>query len=150
PSSARGRWPFRLAAFAALALVAILSVSLSRYEEFTMGFLAGCAGILVALKYRGIGLPWLIARLPHGRRQALRIAFGNLTRPGTQAINVIIALGLGLTLLATVTLTEASVRAEVADQLPDRAPSFFFVDITKEQIAEFTDIVTSAPSASDF
>lgn len=150
PSSARGRWPFRLAAFAALALVAILSVSLSRYEEFTMGFLAGCAGILVALKYCGIGLQWLIARIPHGRRQALRIAFGNLTRPGTQAINVIIALGLGLTLLATVTLTEASVRAEVADQLPDRAPSFFFVDITKEQIAEFTDIVTSAPSASDF
>jgi len=150
PSSARGRWPYRLAAFTALAAVAILSVSLSRYEEFTIGFLTGCAGILIALKYSGIALQWLIARIPHGQIQTLRIAFGNLTRPGTQSTNVIIALGLGLTLLATVTLTEASVRAEVADQLPDRAPSFFFVDIQKDQIEAFTEIVTAAPSATEF
>jgi len=150
PSSARGRWPYRVAAFASLCLVVILSVTLSRYEEFTLGFIAGCGGILVALRYAGIALQWLIARIPHGQRQTLRIAFGNLTRPGTQAINVIVALGLGLTLLATVTLTEAGVRAEVADQLPDRAPSFFFVDITKEQIDAFREVVHSAPSAADF
>jgi putative ABC transport system permease protein len=150
PSSVRGRWPYRLAAFASLILVALLAISLSRYEEFTIGFLAGAAGILVALKYSGRALQWLIARIPHGRRQTLRIAFGNLTRPGTQTINVIVALGLGLTLLATITLTEASVRAEVADQLPDRAPSFFFVDIQKDQLEEFTAIVTSPASASDF
>ncbi len=150
PSSAHGRWPYRFAAFGALAAVAILSVNLSRYEEFTMGFLAGCAGILIALKYAGLALQWLIARVPHGRRQVLRIALGNLTRPGTQSTNVIVALGLGLTLLATVALTEASVRSEVAEQLPERAPSFFFVDIQKDQIEEFTEIVAGAPSAVEF
>ncbi|MEE8438923.1 MAG: FtsX-like permease family protein [Micropepsaceae bacterium] len=150
PSSTHGRWPYRLAAFGALAAVAILSVNLSRYEEFTIGFLAGCAGILVALKYSGLALQWLIARTPHGHRQILRIAFANLTRPGTQSTNVIVALGLGLTLLATVALTEASVRSEVAEQLPDRAPSFFFVDIQKDQIEAFTEIVAGAPSAIEF
>nr|TFG54525.1 MAG: FtsX-like permease family protein [Hyphomicrobiales bacterium] len=150
PSASCGRWPFRLAAFGALAAVAILSISLSRYVEFTAGFLAGSAGVLVALRYSALALQWVIARIPHGRMQTLRIAFGNLTRPGSQSTNVIVALGLGLTLLATVTLTEASVRSEVADQLPDRAPSFFFVDIQKDQIEEFTGIVNGTPSAAEF
>jgi putative ABC transport system permease protein len=150
PSVAHGRWPYRLAAFVALAAVAILSVNLSRYEEFTMGFLLGCAGILIALKYSGLALQWLVARIPHGGWQTLRIAFGNLTRPGTQSTNVIIALGLGLTLLATVALTEASVRSEVAGQLPDRAPSFFFVDIQKDQVEAFTELILGVPSAEEF
>jgi putative ABC transport system permease protein len=150
PSARHGRWPYRLAALASFAAVVVVSVSLSRYQEFTLGFLAGCAGILVALKYIGVALKWLVARLPHGNVQVLRLAFANLTRPGSQSGNVIVALGLGLTLLATVTLTEASVRNEVAGQLPDRAPSFFFVDIQQDQIGPFTELVTAAPSAADF
>ncbi len=150
PSKTRGRWPYRLAALASLAAVVILSVSLSRYEEFTLGFLAGCAGILVALKYLGLVLRWLVGKLPTGGAQTLRLAFSSIARPGSQSGNVIIALGLGLTLLATVALTEASVRAEVAGQLPERAPSFFFVDIQQDQIDAFTEMVTSVPSAMEF
>ena len=150
PANAHGRWPYRIAAAAALAAIAALAVGFSRYTEFTISFLAGSAGVLIALRFAGLGLKWLIARVPSGRSQVLRLAFSNLTRPGTQSVQVIVALGLGLTLLAAVVLTEASVQAEVADQLPERAPSFFFVDIQQDQIEEFTQIVAGAPSAADF
>jgi putative ABC transport system permease protein len=150
PSGAHGRWPYRFAALGALLAIVALAVALSRYTEFTLGFLAGSAVILVLLRYAGLGLRWAIARLPRSQSQVLRLAFSGLTRPGTQSVQVIIALGLGLSLLATVTLVEASVRAEVEDQLPDQAPSFFFVDIQKADIDAFTRMVTETPSAEDF
>jgi putative ABC transport system permease protein len=150
PSSKHGRWPYRIAALAALLAITGLAVTLSRYTEFTLGFLLGSAAVLVLLRYAGLALKWAIARLPRARSQVLRLAFSGLTRPGSQSVQVIVALGLGLSLLATVTLVEASVRAEVADQLPDRAPSFFFVDIQKPDIDAFRTLVTETPTATEF
>jgi putative ABC transport system permease protein len=80
----------------------------------------------------------------------MRLGLSNLTRPGTPATAVIVALGLGLTLLATVALTRGTVNAEVADELPSRVPSFFFLDIQQNEIAPFQKLVESFPSASDF
>ena len=65
-------------------------------------------------------------------------------------MNVIVALGLGLTLLATVALIQASVQAQVKDQLPERAPTFFFVDIQQNQYPAFEKMVAGFPTASDF
>ena len=45
---------------------------------------------------------------------------------------------------------QASVEAQVEDQLPSRAPSFFFVDIQQNQIEAFTKLVSGFPTAADF
>jgi putative ABC transport system permease protein len=79
-----------------------------------------------------------------------RLALANLIRPGAPSTSIMVALGLGLTLLATVALLDASVRAEVEDQLPERAPSFFFADIQKEQVEPFKAEIERFNSASDF
>ena len=150
PASAHGRWPYRLGALAALVAVAVLSVALSNYPYFNLSFLGGSAAVLLLLRGAGLGLKWLIGKIPYRSNQVLRLAFANLTRPGTQSVNVIVALGLGLTLLATVTLIESSVQAQVQDQLPDRAPSFFFVDIQQNEINAFTKMVAGTPTATDF
>ena len=73
-----------------------------------------------------------------------------LVRPGTPASGIMVALGFGLTLLATVALLEASVEAQVENQLPAHVPSFFFVDVQKDQIDDFTKSVQGLPSAQDF
>ncbi len=150
PSSRHGTWPYRIAAGTALAAIVLLSVTLSRYTDFTLGFMGGSAAALVALHFIGVGLKGLITRLPNGGLQILRLAFGNLTRPGAQSVQVIVALGLGLSLLAVVTLTEASVQSEIADQLPDRAPTFFFVDVQKADVDAFSKMVTDTPTAAEF
>jgi putative ABC transport system permease protein len=91
-----------------------------------------------------------LARLPRAKSQTLRLALANLTRPGTPTASIIVALGLGLTLLATVVLMQASVEAQIADQLPARAPSFFFVDIQQNQIDDFRKLVSGFPGSEDF
>jgi putative ABC transport system permease protein len=49
--------------------------------------------------------------LPRPRQPNLRLALANLTRPGASTSSVVVALGLGLTLLATVTLLDRTISA---------------------------------------
>jgi putative ABC transport system permease protein len=150
PSSKHGRWPYRAAAIAAFAAIAALSILLSPYPLFSLGFLGGTAGVLLVLRLAAWILRRGLARLPRQHSQTTRLALANLTRPGRPTASVIVALGLGLTLLATVVLMQASVEAQVEDQLPARAPSFFFVDIQQNQIDAFAKLVSGFPTAADF
>jgi putative ABC transport system permease protein len=150
PSHARARLAYRIAGLAIFAAIAALSVVLSPYPEFNLGFLAGMAVVLVFLRAAGGLIRTAIARLPRQRSQVARLALANLVRPGAPSTSIMVALGLGLTLLSTVALLDASVRAEVEDQLPERAPTFFFVDIQKDQVDAFTKEVEQFKSAADF
>src|SRR5262249_17824156 len=55
-----------------------------------------------------------------------------------------------LTLLATVTLLSVTINAQVAAALPERAPSFFFVDIQPDEAEKFDRTVTRFSSASEY
>jgi putative ABC transport system permease protein len=150
PSSRQGRWPYRVASIAAFAIIAVLSVLLSPYPWFNLVFLGGIVAVLAVLRLVAFGLRRGLQRLPRAKSQTLRLALGNLTRPGTPVTSIIVALGLGLTLLSAVVLMQASVEAQIEDQLPSRAPSFFFVDIQENQIDAFTKLVSGFPSSADF
>ena len=117
---------------------------------FAAEFLGGAAAVLVLLRLLAEGLTRGLRRVPHPRSPLLRLALGDLTRPGAATGGVITALGLGLTLLATVTLLDRSITSEVNQALPARAPSFFFVDIQPDQMAAFDQTITSFKSASDY
>ena len=78
-----------------------------------------------------------LRRLPRPRRPGLRLALANLARPGAATTGVIMALGLGLTLLATVTLLDRTISAQVEGACRARAPSFYFVDIQPDEAAAF-------------
>ena len=150
PSSRQGRWPYRLTAAGAFAAIAALSVLLSPYPWFNLAFLGGTIGVLIVLRLIALGVRWGIARVPRRRSQSLRLALANLTRPGTPAAGIIVALGLGLTLLSTVTLIQGTVEAQIEDQLPSRSPSFLFVDIQKDQADAFSKRVQSFGTNTDF
>src|SRR6202012_4072352 len=89
-------------------------------------------------------------RLPPARNITVRLAIANLARPGAATAGVITALGLGLTLLATVTLLGHTISAQVSEELPGSAPSFFFVDIQPDQTTQFDRIVSHVHSAQDY
>src|SRR6202000_964328 len=74
----------------------------------------------------------------------------NLTRPGAATSSVVVGLGLGLTLLATVTLLDGTISAQVKDSLPGTAPSFFFIDITPDDVPAFDATIRSFKSASEY
>jgi putative ABC transport system permease protein len=150
PAPARGRLVYRFAALAAFAMIAVLSMTLLPYPRFTFGFLAGALFVLAALRLAAFGLQRAFRSLPRPGSQILRLALANLIRPGAPTPGIIVALGLGLTLLATVTLIQGSTAAQIEDQLPGRVPSFVFLDIQENEIGALQKLVSTFPSAKNF
>ncbi|WP_323785096.1 ABC transporter permease [Thalassovita sp.] len=68
---------------------------------------------------------------------ALRWALAAIGGMRDEATPVVLSLGLGLTVLAAVGQIDGNLRGAIARDLPDKAPSFFFVDIQKDQIDGF-------------
>jgi putative ABC transport system permease protein len=150
PAKRRGRLPYLGLAAAAAALVILLALKVSPSLVFAAWFLASIAGGLVVLWLLARGLRLLLQRLPRPRWPILRLALANLTRPGAATAGVIVALGLGLTLLAAVTLLDRTISAQVKDSLPGNAPSFYFVDIQPDETAAFDRTIAGFHSAQDY
>ena len=55
---------------------------------------------------------------------------------------MVLSLGLGLTLLVTLSLIDRSLTRELTARLPDQAPSFFFLDIQGTEAQQFSDFLT--------
>jgi putative ABC transport system permease protein len=135
-------------AVAAAALVA-LTVATADDRRFALWFCAAAAGTLVLFRAGG----WLVTRLaalaPRLGGVAPRLALSNLHRPGNATSLLLVSLGLGLSTLAAVALIQGNVRAEILDQLPARAPSFFFIDIQNDELARFDSVLAAQPGVSD-
>jgi putative ABC transport system permease protein len=137
PTNARGRLPYLAAAACAAAIVIALALLVSPSPMFALWFLASIAGGLIVLRIAAAGLRFVLRRLPRPRNPGLRLALANLTRPGAATAGVIVALGLGLTLLTAVSLLDRTIAAQVKDNLPGKAPTFFFIDIQPDETASF-------------
>lgn len=133
-----------LAVGAALAAIVALAVGTAREPLFALGFVGAAAGLLVLL----VGLGWLVrrvaSRLPRPRRPLLRLALANLHRPGAATGALVVALGLGLTLFVTLAAIQTSITAEIARTVPQRAPSFFVLDVPRDGAARFRALVAAA------
>jgi len=150
PAKVEGQNLYRAVSAGAALLIAGLTLAVAPRPTFAAEFLVGAALALGLLRLLAEGLRRAISALPASRSPLLRLALSNLVRPGAATGGVITALGLGLTLLATVTLLSATINAQVAAALPARAPSFFFVDIQPDEAQGFDRTVTGFSSATDY
>lgn len=133
-------------AFAALAgLTLVLSPDL----WLAAGFSGGALLAFVLLRLTGWGLMWIARRVPRPRFVMARLALSNIYRPGTPTPAVILSLGLGLTLLAGIALTDANIRRIMRDEVPAEAPSFFFLSIQTDQVERFRKIVNESKGVSE-
>lgn len=83
-------------------------------------------------------------------RPALRFALGSIGARDGETTSVVLSLGLGLAVLAAVGQIDGNLRNAIADELPDRAPSYFFVDIQPDQIDGFRDRLDSDNQVSGY
>ncbi len=148
-------WPrgWYLAIIGGLAAVLIGgAVFLSGMAWLALSVAGGVLGALVVLALAAMGLMALARRLGHSRvvrgRAALRLALAAIGGPRSETMQVVLALGLGLSVLAAVGQIDANLRAAIARDLPARAPSFFFVDIQPDQINAFRQMMTDNPAVS--
>ncbi len=141
--------PMRYVWATALALVVLVGLALSTtaYLLVARWFIAGAAALLVAF--------WIVAklivagaaRLKRPQSPTWRLALSSLTRPGAPTAGVVVSIGTGLSVMVTVALLDTSLSRQIADHIPERAPSFFFIDIQPDQVRPFEDIVARTDGA---
>jgi Predicted ABC-type transport system involved in lysophospholipase L1 biosynthesis, permease component len=68
---------------------------------------------------------------------AVRYAVGNLARPGSQAASIMVAIGIGVMIIVTISLLERSLIRQIGESRPLDAPTFFFIDLQPDQKEAF-------------
>lgn len=131
------------------AAIIILAVGTAREPLFALAFVGAAAALLVLLLGLGQLIQRLSARLPTPRQPLLRLALANLHRPGSSTAALVVALGLGLTLFVTLAAIQTSITAEIRSTVPERAPSFFVLDIPRDQADAFRTQIRSADPQAD-
>ena len=131
-----------LAATILLALgLAALAVAGAPDRRVALWFIAGATGAFAIFRAAGAAVVLAAGQLRRPRRPILRLALANLHRPGAPTAQIVLSLGIGLTVLIAVALVEANLSREIETRLPAAAPAFFFIDIQPDQLAGFEEIV---------
>jgi putative ABC transport system permease protein len=143
--------PFAFAAGSVLCAVilVLMSIFLSQQPRIAAIALGAVAGTFVVFALLGLGYRWLAGKLPRPRRPELALALGNIAGPAGLTRTVTVSLGAGLTLLTAIAVTNASMTAELKDQMPQQAPSHFFVGINKNDYAGFERLIAEKAPGSE-
>lgn len=143
-------WPYLLATALLIATLLASAILFSGNLRLTLWTAGGIGGALASLA----SAAWLVQRVARvlrprlRRRPALSWALAAIGGPGTTAGPVMLSLGLGLTVLAAVGQIDGNLRRAIAADLPERAPSYFFVDMQKDQMPGFLERLESDPAVS--
>ncbi len=130
------------------ALVA-LTVAAADERRFALYFCLGAAATLLLFRAGGWALMRLAAWVPAPPFPWARLGLSNLHRPGAPTPLMLVSVGLGLSTLAAVALIEGNIRRQIMEQLPQDAPSFYFIDIQNDQMDAFRRIVAGVPGVHD-
>ncbi|MBB3976922.1 putative ABC transport system permease protein [Rhizobium azooxidifex] len=135
-------WPYIAGAGLFLAALGGLAVWTAYDRYIAVVFLGSIAFAFVVLRLVASLVTALARRAPRVNSPALRLAIGNIHRPGALTPSVVLSLGLGLALLVTLTLIDGNLRRELTSSLPERAPNFFFIDIQGNDLDGFRKVLT--------
>jgi putative ABC transport system permease protein len=132
-------------------LIAAALLIYASFEErrITSYFITGLAGSFVVLLGLASAIVKGAALLPKPRGAIWRYALSNIHRPGSAASSVILALGLGLSLFVTMTLTDRTISTELTSGIPKSAPAFFFLDVRNEEVEPFMELLRSEPGVGE-
>ncbi|MEI6642420.1 MAG: FtsX-like permease family protein [Novosphingobium sp.] len=132
PTGQRRRLPlWTLPVGLGLGGIAALAVLTSPQPWIAAGFLGGAAAVFALLALIGWGLAWGAARLPRPRGAILRMALGNLHRPGAQTAALVVALGFALSAFVLLAAVQSAIDANIAARVPERAPDYFVLDVPR-------------------
>jgi putative ABC transport system permease protein len=146
PVSGKPSKKFQLGTLSAASVLAGLAVSSAHDAKFALWFVISAIACLFMFWLVGLLISKIAGKIPAPRHPALRLGLRNLHRPGNATSNTLISLGLGLTVMISITLIEMNLRQGIANNLPDDAPAFFFLDIQKDQKDAFEKLLSEQPT----
>ena len=149
-TSSQRRWPRRpLIAFCAICLACLVALVILNAERpmLAVGFVVG-VGVAFLLFRVAAGAVMQAAALSVLRaHHIVRLGIANVARPGAPTVSVFISLGLGLSVLVMLAVTEANVTHQLTRTLPRIAPAFYFVDIQPDHVDPFKQSIAAVPGA---
>jgi putative ABC transport system permease protein len=140
----------RYVVFTALAVLVLagFAVLLAYDRRVAVIYVATAAAVFLLLRVIAALMMILASRAPRARATGLRMAVANIHRPSALTPTIVLSLGLGITLLVTVIEIDANLSRQFSNELPAKAPSFYFLDIPADQSQQFGNFLrTQAPSA---
>ncbi|MBN2759247.1 MAG: FtsX-like permease family protein [Rhodobacteraceae bacterium] len=147
------RLPYLLVIAALVVVLVLISAAFASVPVLAFATAGGVLGALAVLALAAFGVRALARRMARSRalrgKTALRMAMGAISNPREGAGAVILSLGLGLTVLAAVGQIDHNLRNAIATDLPERAPSYFFLDIQNTQLDGFLERLAQDPDVED-
>ncbi|WOH51076.1 ABC transporter permease [Bradyrhizobium sp. sBnM-33] len=125
----RPRWSYLALMAVVIALLVAVAIGLAYDKRVAAVFVVASVAVFALLRGVAAGLMALARRLPRSSITMLRLAIANIYRPGALTPSVVMSLGLGLAVLVTITQIDGNLRRQFLAALPERAPSFYFIDI---------------------
>src|SRR5579884_99588 len=107
--------------------------------------IAGIAAAICLLLSATAGGLSLIKRFGRPHALILRYGIGNLTRPGRQIVTVVLSIGIGVLILLTLLQVEKNLLFDLQQNVPEDAPSLFFIDLQPDQKESFEAIMAKWP-----
>jgi Predicted ABC-type transport system involved in lysophospholipase L1 biosynthesis, permease component len=133
----------------ALALLVLFAVLSSDMRWIAVYFCLGVAGVFALFTGIGVLVTKLARRVPRSSIPEVALAIGNLGAPGGLTRSIILSLGAGLSLLVAVALTDSSVVRELTTHLPEESPTYFVLDLHREDSADFKRLVERMAPGSE-
>ena len=140
----------RYVAFTALAVLVLagIAVLLAYDRRVALIYVATAGAVFLLLRVIAALMMFLASRAPRARATGLRMAVANIHRPSALTPTIVLSLGLGITLLVTVIEIDGNLARQFSNELPAKAPSFYFLDIPADQSERFGIFLRKqAPSA---
>lgn len=145
----RPRWSYLALMAVVIALLIGVAIGLAYDKRIAAVFVVSSIVVFAVLRGVAAGLMALARRLPRSSITMLRLAIANIYRPGALTPSVVMSLGLGLAVLVTITQIDGNLRRQFLAALPDRAPSFFFIDIPTTEADRFSEFLKqTAPDST--
>ena len=115
-----------------------LAMVIAQRTDIAVWFAVGVALSYLALRATAWLLVQLVRLAGRPRQPEWRLAMSNITRPNAPVRAVVLSMGLSVTLLSTISMLDGNINTQISGDLPERTPSFFFLDIQPDQIDGFT------------
>jgi len=146
------QWPYLLITAMLIAVLigaAIIFTGTAFLTFWTAGGMAFALGLLVLAAAFARFTARKFRKFSRGR-PALRFALGAIGARGGETTSVVLSLGLGLAVLAAVGQIDGNMRRAIDNDLPEIAPSYFFVDIQPDQIDGFRTRLDDDPQVTNY
>lgn len=129
-------------------ILAALAITTAQDHLVALWFVLGSLVTIGVFRLAALLIILVMRRIRHPRGAALRLAISNIHRVDAPTAGILLSLGLGLTLMVTISLIQSNFALKINETLPKNAPSLFFIDIQPDQVSSFETAAKATPGVT--